>query len=344
MKVPASFLAQAERLLLSAQKIVVTNHLNPDGDAMGSALAAAALLRHQGKEATVIVPNRYAANLHWIKGNEEVIRFEETPEKARAILRDAQLTLHLDYNALSRSGPLEEDLRNLEVPRMVIDHHRQPEHFAEALYSDHEMSSTCEMVYHWALAMGWEAYLDRDIGEALYAGIATDTGNFRFSSTRSETHQAVAHLLAVGVRPHVVASRIYDSNRPQRFKLLGRALDNMRLLEDRHAVILYLSEKDLIEIPFEKGDTEGFVNYGLSLAGIELSAFCYPWQGRVKMSFRSKSGFDVNQFARQNFQGGGHFNAAGGISDLSLVETIEKIETALQAHAHTLQDLPNFAE
>lgn len=344
MNVPAPFLEHTCALLHQAQKIVVTNHVNPDGDAMGSALAAAALLQKIGKEVTVIVPNSFPQNLRWINGAAEVMRYDKDPRAAEAILAQAELTLHLDYNALGRSGAMEAALQQLRAPRVVIDHHRQPEDFAQALYSDPEMSSTCEMVYRWACAMDWTAHLNRDIGEAIYAGIATDTGNFRFSSTRAATHRAVAHLLDLGVRPHVVASRIYDSNRPQRFKLLGRTLSNLRLLEAEHAVILYLSEKDLMEIPFEKGDTEGFVNYGLSLEGIELSAFCYPWEGKVKLSFRSKSGFDVNQFARQNFQGGGHFNAAGGISDLSLNDTIEKIETALKAHAHTLQDLPHFEE
>ena len=344
MPLESNFLDQSRDLIQEASQIVITNHLGPDGDAMGSALGTAGVLRSRfpDKDVYVIVPNQIPPNLLWIEGTPEVIVFEEEPERSRTILAGAQLTIHLDYNALSRSGPMEEDLRNFPGNRMVIDHHREPEDFAQALYSDPEMSSTCEMVYHWLSGLDWEDHLSRGAAEALYAGIITDTGNFRYSSTSSSTHQIAADLLRRGVAPHQVATRIFDTQKIQRFRLLGRALENLYRHPHAPAVIISLSEEDIAQNSFRKGDTEGFVNYGLSLEGIEMSAFCYPWDGKVKMSFRSKSGFDVNTFARRHFQGGGHFNAAGGVSSHSVDETWNLLHEKIGLHAEELRQFPRF--
>lgn len=346
MPLESLFLRRSQDLIQQARQIVITNHVGPDGDAMGSALATAAVLQARFPEKTicVLVPNQVPPNLQWMEGYEEVIIFETDQERAREILGHSQLSIHLDYNALSRSGPLEEDLRNFAGDRLVIDHHREPEDFAQAIYSDPAMSSTCEMVYHWLSGLEWEKYLSLGCAEALYAGIVTDTGNFRYSSTTSSTHRIAADLMERGVAPHRVATRIFDTQKIQRFRLLGRALERLYVHPDAPAVIISLREEDLAQNAFQKGDTEGFVNYGLSLEGIELSAFFYPWDGKVKMSFRSKSGFDVNSFARQYFNGGGHFNAAGGISELSVTETWNLLHEKIATHAQELQEFPRFED
>lgn len=346
MPLESLFLRRSQDLIQHARQITVTNHVGPDGDAMGSALATAGVLqaRFPDKSIYVLVPNQVPPNLHWMEGYKQVINFEADPERGRAVLRESQLCIHLDYNALSRAGSLEEDLQKFAGDRLVIDHHREPEDFAQAIYSDPAMSSTCEMVYHWLSGIGLETYLSPGTAEALYAGIVTDTGNFRYSSTTSSTHRIAAQLLEQGVAPHRVATRIFDTQKLQRFRLLGRALERLYLHPEAPAAIISLTEDDVAQNDFEKGDTEGFVNYGLSLEGIELSVFCYPWDGKVKMSFRSKSGFDVNSFARKYFQGGGHFNAAGGISELSVAETWNLLHEKIANHAPQLLEFPHFED
>ncbi len=321
--------------------ILITNHQNPDGDAVGSATALSGVLQKLGYSVQMIMPNDYAENLKWMPLAHSVRFYESDTAFATAQIAASDIIIHLDYNSLKRSGPMEKALASSQAKKMVIDHHQQPENFADILISDTSMSSTCEMVYHFLAALNWTEHLDKHLAEALYTGIATDTGNFRFSSTAPATHQVAVQLLALGVESQKVASRVYDSNAPSRFKLLGRALDSMEVLAYYHAAIISLSEKDLEECGFNKGDTEGFVNYGLSLQGIELSAFICPRDGILKMSFRSKTNFDVNSFARKHFNGGGHRNAAGGGSELSLEATITKFKEILPDYAAELKELAN---
>lgn len=330
------FTQQVRNLLSNSKKIVITNHVNPDGDAVGSALALAALLKIKGLEVKVVMPNNYPQNLKWMVGTAEVLIFEDQKEKATEIINACDLIFHLDYNSLKRSGPLEDLLTQSKAAKVIIDHHQQPEDFAQAMYSDTAMSSTCEMVFHFLSAMGWQALVNQEIAEAIYTGIATDTGNFRFASTTAATHKAAAFLIEKGVNPGVVASRVYDSNSPNRLKLLSRALDNMEVLEKLGAVIISLDTTDFNQIGYEKGITEGFVNYGLSLLDIELSVFIYQSDKGVKMSFRSKTNFDVNTFARTYFNGGGHKNAAGALSPYSFQETREKLMQYLTKHQNEI--------
>jgi phosphoesterase RecJ-like protein len=331
-----SFTQQVTSLLGSSKKVVITNHVNPDGDAVGSALALAALLKTQDLEVKVVMPNNYPQNLKWMVGTDAVLTLEGNEAQATVAIKEADLIFHLDYNSLKRSGPLEELLTQSQAAKVMIDHHQQPDDFAEAIYSDTSMSSTCEMVYHFLSAMGWQKAVTKATAEAIYTGIATDTGNFRFASTTAATHKAAAFLIDKGVNPGLIASRVYDSNSPNRLKLLSRALDNMQVLEKLGAVIISLDTTDFDQIGYEKGITEGFVNYGLSLLGIEVSVFIYQSDKGVKMSFRSKTNFDVNTFARTYFNGGGHKNAAGALSPYSLQETREKLMEYLTKHQNEI--------
>ncbi len=321
--------------------IIITNHQNPDGDAVGSATGLCGVLQKMGYQVLMLMPNDYSENLKWMTLADSVRFYENDPAYADAQIANCDIIIHLDYNSLKRSGPMQEALSASAAKKIVIDHHQQPDDFADILVSDTSMSSTCEMVYHFLAALNWTAHLDKNLAEALYTGIATDTGNFRFSSTSPATHNVAAHLLALGVESQKVASRVYDSNTPSRFKLLGRALNNMEVLPEFHAAIISLSAKDLEECGYKKGDSEGFVNYGLSLIGIELSAFVCPRGDILKMSFRSKTTFDVNALARKHFEGGGHCNAAGGSSNLGLADTISKIKALLPEYADELKALAN---
>lgn len=319
--------------------ILITNHQNPDGDAVGSATALCGVLQKLGYQATMLMPNDYSENLKWMVLADQVEFYDKDPAAADAKIKAADIIIHLDYNSLKRSGNMEEALRNSKAKKIVIDHHQQPDDFADILISDTSMSSTCQMVFHFLESLAWVKKLDKHLAEALYTGIATDTGNFRFSSTGPSTHYVAADLLALGVESQKVASRVYDSNTPSRFKLLGRALNNMEVLPEYHTAIISLSAEDLEECGYKKGDTEGFVNYGLSLIGIELSAFVCPRGDILKMSFRSKTTFDVNALARKHFDGGGHRNAAGGSSTLSIAETIAKLKDLLPEYISELKEL-----
>lgn len=337
MKLDTALVEGIQELISSSQNILITNHINPDGDAMGSALGLAAILHAAGKNPRVVVPNDYPSFLKWMKGSEDVLNYEENVAECEDLITKADLIFHLDYNSLKRSGSLEHLLVDVKAKRVMIDHHQQPDDFADLMYSDSSMSSTSEMVFHLAEAIGYTDLLSKDSAEALYTGIITDTGNFRFSSTTPETHRVASALLALGAESQIIASRVYDSNRPERLLLLARMLQKMQVLKDYNAVILSLTEQDLNEFSFQKGDTEGFVNYGLSIEGIELSIFLYPSHDKVKMSFRSKTNFDVNTLARTHFNGGGHVNAAGGVSHESVEENIIRIKNVLPHYADKLR-------
>jgi phosphoesterase RecJ-like protein len=337
MKLDTALVEGVNELISTSHNILITNHINPDGDAMGSALGLASLLEAAGKKPVVIVPNEYPSFLKWMKGSDGVLNYEAHVEECEELIANADLIFHLDYNSLKRSGSLEHLLVDVSAQRVMIDHHQQPADFADLMYSDPSMSSTSEMVFHLAEALGYRDLLNKDSAEALYTGIITDTGNFRFSSTTPETHRVASALLSLGVESQIIASRVYDSNRPERLLLLARMLQKMEVLKEYNAVILSLTEKDLKDFDYQKGDTEGFVNYGLSIEGIELSIFLYPSHDKVKMSFRSKTKFDVNALARTHFNGGGHLNAAGGVSHDSVEENITRIKNVLPHYVDKLR-------
>jgi len=315
--------------LLEPRNIVVTNHVNPDGDAMGSALAMQMLLSKQGHSASVIVPNDYPHFLKWLPSKKDVIVFENEKDKSESLIHTSDLVIVLDYNALHRSGPMQSTLEVFTGKFLMIDHHQQPGEFAEWIISDTTKCSTAQMVYEFAEQFGLLSFMDTAIAENLYTGIVTDTGSFRFSSTTATTHKITAHLLELGVKPDSVYNNIFDANSVSRFKLLGCMLENMKVFQSKHSVILYLSEEDQAKHNFRKGDSEGFVNYGLSIEGITFAVFIREEKGFCKISLRSKGDLDVNQISRQNFNGGGHKNAAGGLVEKPLVEVIKIAESVI---------------
>ncbi len=337
MKISPSVVQKSKALLANAQHIVITNHISPDGDAMGSALGLQSILNDAGIVSKVIVPNAYPDFLHWMEGHEAVLCYEGNEEEADRIIAKADLIFHLDYNSLKRSGTMANALLASQANRIMIDHHQEPEDFVDVMISDSAMSSTCEMIYHFAKAIGMEAHITTEAANCLYTGIITDTGNFRFSGTTPQTHMVAAKLLEIGVKPHEIAGLVYDTNSENRLALLGRTLDKMEVLHNLNTAIMHLNQEDLAEFDFQKGDTEGFVNYGLSLHGIKLSVFIADKDGKVKMSFRSKGNFDVNKLARVHFNGGGHKNAAGALSSQNLEDTLSTLKKVLVDYADELQ-------
>ncbi|WP_233897093.1 DHH family phosphoesterase [Tenacibaculum piscium] len=330
---------QLQEFLSQPKNIVIIGHRNPDGDAVGSTLGLKHYLDKKGHTAQVVMPNEYPDFLHWIPGSETVYRFDRQNKQSVRALEKSNIVFLLDFNALHRvGGDMQNTLEKYKNEFALIDHHQQPDDF-KYMYSDVSMSSTCQMVYNFIEMMGDVALIDENIATCLYTGIMTDTGSFRFRSTTSKTHRIIADLIDKGAQNDKIHSNVHDSNSYNRLLLLGQALSNMKLLPEYKTAFITLSEEEKKKFNYEKGDTEGVVNYALSLKGIVFAAIFIEdkEQGIVKMSLRSKGNFSVNQFARNHFDGGGHDNAAGGKSDVSLEDTIATFTALLPEYQKVLE-------
>jgi len=330
--------ATVKELLSPQKKMVIIGHKNPDGDAIGSCMGLHFFLKKSGYESQVIMPNNFPDFLHWMPGSDDILIHETQEEASTKAIQEADLIFTLDFNALNRVGGLKEPLENCDAQFIMIDHHQQPDDYAVATYSDISMSSTCEMVYHFIAALDGLDQLTPDICTLLYTGIMTDTGSFRFSSTSATTHRVVAHLIEKGARNSYIHQSIYDTNTPDRLRLLGIALKNLEILPEYKTAYISISQDELDNNNFKKGDTEGFVNYALSVQGIVFAViFIENRQEKIiKMSLRSKGDFSVNEVARKYYNGGGHKNAAGGRSEKSMSETITEFISILPHYKEAL--------
>ena len=320
-----------KNLLANPKKIAIIPHRSPDGDAMGSTLALYHFLKKLNHQPIVISPNDFPGFLAWLPGSESVLVYENEKESVTKVLQSAELVFTLDFNALHRTGEMEQILQKLKVPFVMIDHHQKPDNYALVTYSDTSIGSTCQMIYEFISSLGKKDLLDKTIATCLYTGIMTDSGSFRFPSTTSTTHRIVADLIDLGVNNSEIHNLVFDDNSFNRLQLLGRALQNMKVFPEYKTAYTTLSQNELDEFHYKKGDTEGFVNYGLTIKGINFAAIFIENrdENSIKISFRSQGEFDVNQFSRENFNGGGHINAAGGKSTLSMEETTKKFENLL---------------
>lgn len=317
-----------QNLLATPKKIAIIPHRSPDGDAMGSTLALYHFLLKLDHKPVVISPNEFPNFLAWLPGSETVLIYENDKEHCTKILNEAELVFTLDFNALHRTGEMEQVLNKLTVPMIMIDHHQKPDTYAAFTYSDTAFGSTCEMIYNFISFLGKKELIDKTIATCIYTGITTDSGSFRFPSTTSATHRIVADLIDLGIENSEIHNALFDDNSYNRLQLLGRALQNMKVFPEYKTSYTSLTQKELDEFHYEKGDTEGVVNYGLSIKGIHFAAIFIEHRDEniIKISFRSQGNFDVNQFAREHFNGGGHINAAGGKSYESMKNTLNKFE------------------
>jgi phosphoesterase RecJ-like protein len=317
-----------QNLLATPKKIAISPHRSPDGDAMGSTLALYHFLLKWNHKPIVISPNYFPNFLAWLPSSETVLIYENDKENCTKILNDAEIVFTLDFNALHRTGEMEKVLKTLSVPMIMIDHHQKPDAFATYTYSDTAIGSTCEMIYNFISFLDKKQLIDKTIATCIYTGITTDSGSFRFPSTTSTTHRIVAELIDLGIENSSIHNLLFDDNSFNRLQLLGRALQNMTVFTKYKVSYTSLTQKDLDEFQYEKGDTEGIVNYGLTIKGIHLAAIFIEHRDEniIKISFRSQGSFDVNQFAREHFNGGGHINAAGGKSHESMKATLNKFE------------------
>ena len=327
-----------EKLLASPKKIVIVGHKNPDGDAIGSCLGLYFFLKSVGHSATVIMPNDFPDFLKWLPGVENIVVHEKDTVFSKQKIEEADLIFTLDFNSLDRIGDLQIILEKSDAKFVMIDHHQQPADYAVATFSDVKMSSTSEMVFHFMAALGQEDKLSKDIAVNLYTGIMTDTGSFRFSSTSPTTHRVAAKLLEAGAECAIINQNVFDTNSPDRMKLLGVALNNLHILPEFSTAYITLTQKELDDHNFKKGDTEGFVNHALSVKGIVFAAIFIEnkQENIVKISFRSKGDFSVNDLARNHYSGGGHINAAGGKSSQSLNKTVNEFISILPHYKNEL--------
>ena len=334
-----SDISDIKQLLATPKQIVIVPHKNPDGDAIGSTLALYHYLTAKGHKAIVIAPNDYPEFLKWIPGETTIINHETHTEEANTLISNAELIFTLDFNALHRTGAMELPLTNATATKILIDHHQQPDNYAKYIYSDVNMCSTCEMVYHFLEMLNETIAIDAKIATCLYVGIMTDTGSFRFASTTSTTHRVIADLIDKGAVNADIHGNVYDNNSYSKLQLLGLALNNLRVVPNLNTAYISLSQRELNKHHFTKGDTEGIVNYGLSIKGVKFAAIFieHKQEGIIKISLRSKDNFDVNEFARAHFNGGGHINAAGGRSNLKLSETIDKFVSLLPNYEQALK-------
>ncbi len=314
-------------------------HQKPDADAMGSALGLYHFLVSFNHEVTVISPTNWARWLNWMPGCNEVVDFEYSKEKASQILREADWVFCLDFNTLSRTKNFAPKLDEFTGTRILIDHHQQPEvdKFAYGV-SNTAKSSTCEMVYDFIVESGNVQRINTDIAQCLYAGVMADTGSFRFPAAGASVHRMIADLKDKGLEHTKVHEHIYDSYYENRLRFIGHVLLNrMEVFYEYNTALIAISKKDLLRYEIKTGDTEGLVNYPLSIMGIKMAALVIDRDEERKWSFRSKSDFDVNTFARKYFEGGGHYNASGGRSSESLEQTVQRFKEAIKENASQLQ-------
>jgi len=326
-------------LLQKPRTIVIVMHQKPDADAMGSSLGLYHILIAMGHKVNVISPTNWADWLGWMPGAEKVIDYELNTVRSNELLNKADWIFCLDFNVLHRTRKMTEPIRKAPGIRILIDHHQQPESevFAYGI-SDTSKSSASEMVFDLIESAAQGARINQAVAECLYAGVMTDTGSFRFSSASASVHRMVAVLKDTGLDHSKVHENLFDNFLENRLRFIGHALLNrMEVMYEYNTALISIPWKDLVKFQIRTGDTEGLVNYPLTIQGIKFAALIIDRDEEIKCSFRSKGGFDVNQFARIYFEGGGHRNAAGGRSSETLEETTQRFRASVKENALQLQ-------
>ncbi len=329
----------AERLR-KAKSILITSHFNPDGDAVGSCLALYHYLLLLGIKSKILIPNIIPDFLLWMKDTGRIIIYEEQPGKAVKVVESADVIFSVDYNDFSRTKFIEKQLRDSRAYKILIDHHIQPSLDYDLMISRVGVSSTAELVYEIIVAMGHEQIINKAVAECLFVGLMTDTGSFSYSCNNPATFRIVASLIEKGIDIERIHQLVYDTYSEQRLRLLGFCLsEKLVVLKDYATAYISLARHELEHFQFQPGDTEGIVNYALSVKNISFAALFTEKEDVVRISFRSRGHFSVNDFARRHFNGGGHKNAAGADSEKTLDETITDFIELLQEYREELQQM-----
>ena len=325
--------------ILKFKKIVIVSHVNPDGDALGSSLALYFFAKKLGADPKVIIPNDYPGFLSWMPGIQDVIIYDKNIETAKKVMSEAELFCFLDFNVVSRTGLMHNDLCHYnKTPKLLIDHHLGADSSQYvACYSNTEVSSTSEMIAEVVKYQGFNNYLDNDIATCILVGMITDTGSFSHSIFRNTFNICGEILSLTDVDYKTIHQNIYDNSSENRLRLLGFLInDRMTVLNEYNTAYIYASKSDLERFNYQIGDTEGVVNYPFSISNIKMSVLITEKQGCIRLSFRSKGDFSVNDLTRKHFNGGGHLNAAGGTLECSLEDAIKKLISVLPEYKELL--------
>ena len=324
-------IASLAALLEQPKKIVITTHHKPDGDALGSSLGLYNYLIQRGHHAKVITPTDYPQYFDWMPGNGEVIIYTDHVEQSNELVAEAELIFCLDFNALSRINELGEQVQNSNAYKIMIDHHLEPQDFDDYRYWNINACATAQLVYDFiAIELNDKALVNKDVATCLYTGIMTDSGSFRLPNTTAAVHRVVADLIDAGAVNWRIHELVYDSATENRLRFLGHCLANkLVVLPEFNAAYISVTADELKKYDINTGDTEGIVNYALSISGIKLAAFMVQRKDKVKLSLRSRGEFPANEICKKYFNGGGHRNAAGGQSDEPLETVIEQFKALL---------------
>ncbi len=323
------------------RKAVIVTHFKPDADALGSSLGLAGFLRKKGHKVQVITPSDFPHFLAWMPGSQDVIALsKENPEpekKALDTIAKADVIFCLDFSSLNRINDLGDVVKKSKAKKVMVDHHLEPEKFADFVQWDSKAASTAGLVFELIKELDEESLMDEAIANCLYAGLMTDTGGFRHSNTTQKEFLIASELVGFGADPSNVSRQIYDNNSIERLRLVGFVLnEKLKILPEYNTAYITLSQEDLKKYGSQTGDTEGLVNYGLSVKGMKLAVILYDRKDEIKLSFRSVGDFDVNALARKYFEGGGHKNASGGSSKLSLEDALKKFLEVLPLYKDQL--------
>lgn len=321
-------------------QVLIVPHENPDGDAIGSAVGLGVVLINAGFRVKIITPNNYPDFLKWLDGSVEILNFEKSKKQILNLLSGTQLVFCLDFNELKRAGELKKYLDVPETVTVLIDHHPHPTGFCNFTISDTSYSSTAELVYDFLYEAGFSQFIDRKAAEAFFTGIMTDTGSFSYGISNPNTFRVLSELISFNIDPEKIHKYVYDNFSADRMRLLGFCLsEKLEFLPEFRTAFISITKDELKRYNFVPGDTEGFVNYPLSVSNIVFSALFIEKEGMVKISFRSKGDFPVNDLCSRYFNGGGHKNAAGGESYQPLDVTIEKFRQLLPSVLHQLNSV-----
>ncbi len=314
----------AKRLIYNADHIVVTAHISPDGDAVGSTLGLYHFLMKIGKDAVVILPNRFPAFLNWMPGSDKIVIMEEKTAETVSLMKAADLVFCVDYNSIDRINGLKPLMEQSKAKKIMIDHHPYPGDFCDVTISYPEISSASELVFRFICRMGYFQEITLEGAECIYTGMMTDTGGFTYNSNSAEIYSIIYELINKGIDKDAIYRRVFNTYSADRMKLMGYCLSKMVVMPEEHTAYIVLTQEEKRRFNYKVGDTEGFVNMPLQIEGICKSVFVREDTDKVKLSFRSQGDVPVNTWAAE-FGGGGHLNAAGGESYLSLEETIKKL-------------------
>lgn len=335
----ATFAQQAKELIANANNIIIVAHKNPDGDAIGSGLGMYHHIKSMGKDSVFILPDQLPKNLLWMPGCDNILVHKSlAKEKAEQAITQADLIIMCDFNSIGRLGGFAQLVEQSTAKKILIDHHLEPSVANNIQYSRPEASSTCEMVYQVVSAMCGKPTIDATVATCLYTGIVTDTGGFSYGSSNRLTFDVAANLIESGIDKDYILDKLNYHFSEQKLRLLGYCLNNkLTVIPEYHAAYIWLTQRELRKFNYQMGDTEGIVNYPLTIDGVEFSAIFTEKEKITKCSFRSRGSFPASKVAGDHFNGGGHLNAAGGESPLSISETIKKFVSILPQYEQFIE-------